>query len=50
MGRSVIGRIPLRRMATPEEIAGPILFLLSPLASYVNGALLIVDGGWTITQ
>lgn len=50
VGQRVIGRIPLRRMATPEEIAWPILFLLSPLASYINGALLIVDGGWTITQ
>ena len=50
MGQRVVGRIPLRRMATPEEIAGPILFLLSPLASYINGALLIVDGGWTVTQ
>ncbi len=50
IGQSVIGRIPLRRMATPEEIAWPILFLLSPLASYINGALLIVDGGWTVTQ
>ena len=50
MGQRVVGRIPLRRMATPEEIAWPILFLLSPLASYINGALLIVDGGWTVTQ
>jgi NAD(P)-dependent dehydrogenase (short-subunit alcohol dehydrogenase family) len=50
MGQRVVGRIPLGRMATPEEIAWPILFLLSPLASYVNGALLIVDGGWTVTQ
>jgi NAD(P)-dependent dehydrogenase (short-subunit alcohol dehydrogenase family) len=50
IGQRVVGRIPLRRMATPEEIAWPILFLLSPLASYINGALLIVDGGWTVTQ
>lgn len=50
IGQRVIGRIPLQRMATPEEIAWPILFLLSPLASYINGALLVVDGGWTVTQ
>jgi NAD(P)-dependent dehydrogenase (short-subunit alcohol dehydrogenase family) len=37
-------------MATPDEISWAILFLLSPLASYINGTLLTVDGGWTVTQ
>jgi NAD(P)-dependent dehydrogenase (short-subunit alcohol dehydrogenase family) len=49
-GRQALARIPLRRMASPDEISWAILFLLSPLASYVNGTLLTVDGGWTITQ
>jgi NAD(P)-dependent dehydrogenase (short-subunit alcohol dehydrogenase family) len=49
-GRQALARIPLRRMASPDEISWAILFLLSPLASYVNGILLTVDGGWTITQ
>lgn len=49
-GRRVLQRIPLGRMASPDDIAWSILFLLSPLAGYVNGVLLTVDGGWTITQ
>lgn len=36
---------PLGRMATPDEIAGVCLFLSSSLASYVNGASIMVDGG-----
>jgi 3-oxoacyl-[acyl-carrier protein] reductase len=37
--------IPLRRVGTPREIAGAVLFLASPLASYVLGQTLVVDGG-----
>ena len=37
--------IPLGRVATPAEIAGPILFLASDLASHVNGEVLNVNGG-----
>jgi 3-oxoacyl-[acyl-carrier protein] reductase len=37
--------IPLGRVATPDEIAGPILFLASDLASHVNGEVLNVNGG-----
>lgn len=41
-------RIPLARPGYPEELAAVILFLLSPAASYINGVLLPVDGGWSI--
>lgn len=39
--------VPLQRMGNPEELVGPLVFLLSPAASYVTGTDLAVDGGWT---
>jgi NAD(P)-dependent dehydrogenase (short-subunit alcohol dehydrogenase family) len=39
------GLIPLGRLGTPEDVAGPALFLASEDASYINGVLLFVDGG-----
>jgi NAD(P)-dependent dehydrogenase (short-subunit alcohol dehydrogenase family) len=38
-------RIPLRRLGTPEEVAQVALFLASPRASYVTGAIVPMDGG-----
>jgi NAD(P)-dependent dehydrogenase (short-subunit alcohol dehydrogenase family) len=40
-------KAPLKRVGQPHEVAGPVVFLLSTAASYVNGANLAVDGGWT---
>lgn len=41
-------RLPLSRTGTPDDIAGAVLFLASPLAAYVTGQSLLVDGGLTL--
>jgi 3-oxoacyl-[acyl-carrier protein] reductase len=43
---AMLGEIPLHRFGEPREIAEAILFLVSPMASYVTGQTLHVNGGW----
>ena len=42
---SLMAATPLRRLARPEDVAGPVLFLASPLSGFMTGQVLTVDGG-----
>lgn len=44
----LVGRTPMGRWGRPEDLVGPALFLCSPLAGFVTGAILPVDGGFIV--
>jgi len=44
--KSILDRIPAERWGTPEDIQGAAVFLASKGSDYVNGHVLVVDGGW----
>jgi len=44
--RQILERIPAGRWGEPEDLAGAAVFLCSPASDYVNGHVLVVDGGW----
>lgn len=45
-GPEITSRIPAGRWGDPEDLVGPAVFLASSASDYVNGHLLVVDGGW----
>jgi len=46
--QAIAQTVPLRRLATPEEVANAVAYLVSPFASYVTGSCLTIDGGHSL--
>ena len=44
--KSILERIPQGRWGQPEDFKGPVVFLASEASNYMNGSILVVDGGW----
>lgn len=44
--KSILERIPQGRWGEPEDFKGPVVFLASEASNYMNGSIMIVDGGW----
>jgi NAD(P)-dependent dehydrogenase (short-subunit alcohol dehydrogenase family) len=47
--RAVTDSVPLKRMGEKQDVANLALALASPLGEYINGAVIPVDGGWSLT-
>ncbi len=45
----ILARTPLSRWGTPEDVAGPVIFLCSKAAAFVTGVILPVDGGYSVS-
>ena len=43
---SIMDRIPAKRLGKPEDLVGALIYLSSHASDYMNGAVMIVDGGW----
>ncbi|OGG57237.1 MAG: 2-deoxy-D-gluconate 3-dehydrogenase [Candidatus Handelsmanbacteria bacterium RIFCSPLOWO2_12_FULL_64_10] len=45
--QAFVAKVPMGRWGKPEELAGPVVFLASDASSFMTGATLFIDGGWT---
>ena len=48
--RNLVARIPMGRVAEPQDILGAVLFLVSPASNFITGQTIYIDGGITATQ
>lgn len=46
-GKTILAHTPMRRFGTPKDLVGAVLWLLSPMSSFVTGAVIPVDGGFS---
>ena len=46
--KKYVAGIPMRRLGEPEEVARVVVFLASPLAGFMTGSIVVVDGGMMI--
>jgi NAD(P)-dependent dehydrogenase (short-subunit alcohol dehydrogenase family) len=46
-GQAILAHTPLARFGKPEDLVGPVLWLLSPLSAFVTGAVIPIDGGFS---
>jgi NAD(P)-dependent dehydrogenase (short-subunit alcohol dehydrogenase family) len=46
-GHAIIAHTPMRRFGVPEDLFGPVLWLLSPASAFVTGTVVVVDGGFS---
>jgi gluconate 5-dehydrogenase len=47
---SLVARIPLGRIAEPDDVRNAVLFLVSPASDFITGQTIYLDGGITATQ